>query len=158
MHHCHAIRMCGAVITDKFCEVQLRLSVEHSVVLHLNKIAIGSKVASESIEAGEPPDRSRASRMPLAEVSRACKLEPCFARLSGVLSNKFASKSRSPVAIVRDFSVLDFNVVLESESFAEVSASSNAKFCSASTVIETKVACSSRVTCHNAPARPNELS
>ncbi len=43
--------------------------------------------------------------MPLAEVSRACKLEPGFAGLSDVLSNKFASKSRSPVAIVRNFDV-----------------------------------------------------
>ncbi len=37
--------------------------------------------------------------MPLAEVSRACKLEPGFARLSGVLSNNKVVCRQSPVAI-----------------------------------------------------------
>ncbi len=52
MHHCHAIRMCGAVITDKFfakynyCD---SIGVEHSIVLHSNKIAIDSKVASDCL-------------------------------------------------------------------------------------------------------------
>ena len=43
--------------------------------------------------------------MPLAEISRACKLWPGFASWSDVFSDKFASVSMSPVAMVREFAV-----------------------------------------------------
>ena len=38
----------------------------------------------------------------------------------------FASVAMSPAAMLRDFDVVDVNAVLEAESFADVSTSSNA--------------------------------
>ena len=125
-------------------------------------------------------NRSMASRMLLTEVSRACKLQPGFASWSGGLSAMFTSLAMSLIAMLRDFDVS--MSTLEAESFANVSASSNAiaehkkyRYLSRSRALRwfesqycenllclqcdrEKVACSSRVSRRTVGVRPDEMS